>query len=91
MPPYPVLCYAPGCGRPALFKIAAAWSDGLTHELKTYYRACPECLADLFAKAREKQPKCRLVTGETLEPPGIYELARGAHDNELMRRTDLER
>jgi hypothetical protein len=90
MPPYPVLCYAPGCGRPAHFKIAAAWSDGVTRELKTYYLACPGCLADLFARAREKQPKCRLAAGETLEPPGVYELARGARDQELVRRTDLE-
>ena len=91
MPPYPVLCYAPGCGRPARFKIAAAWSDGTTRELKTYSLACPDCLPALFARAREKQPRCRLAPGETLQPPGVYELARGARDQELVRREDLER
>ena len=51
MPPYPVLCYAPGCTRPAAFKVAARWSDGVTGELKTYSLACPDCLAKLFAAA----------------------------------------
>jgi hypothetical protein len=90
MPPYPVLCYAPGCGRPARFKIAAQWSDGNTHELKTYYLACPGCLPRLFAGARAKQPACRLAAGETLQPPGIFELIRGGRDRELVRRVDLE-
>ena len=35
MPPYPVLCYRPGCGKPAVYKIAARWSDGVTEELTT--------------------------------------------------------
>ncbi len=89
-PPYPVLCYAPGCGRPARFKIAAAWSDGVTRELKTYYLSCPGCLAELFAEARVKQAACRRAAGETLGTPGVYELARGARDQELVRREDLE-
>ena len=89
-PPYPVQCYAPGCGRPAPFKIAARWSDGVTHELKTYFLACPDCLPDLFAKAGVKQRACRLATGETLEPPGVYELTRGARDQQLARRPELE-
>ncbi|HVK19418.1 MAG TPA: hypothetical protein VM533_20960 [Fimbriiglobus sp.] len=90
MPPYPVLCYSLGCGRPANFKIAARWSDGVTRELKTYYLACPECLAELLAEARRKQPLCRLVAGETLEPPAVYELSRGARDQGLVRRQDME-
>ena len=90
MPPYPVLCYAPGCGRPAHFKIAARWSDGVTHELKTYSLACPDCLPGLFAKAAVKQRACRLAAGETLEPPGVYELTRGARDQQLVRRPELE-
>lgn len=90
MPPYPVRCYAPGCGRPAQFKIAARWSDGVTRELKTYFLACPGCLPDLFAQATVKQRACRLAAGETLEPPGVYELTRGARDQQLVRRADLE-
>ena len=90
MPPYPVLCYAPGCTRPAAFKVAARWSDGVTGELKTYSLACPDCLAKLFAAAVIKRAACRLEPGETLEEPGIYELHRGERDKSLKRRKDLE-
>jgi hypothetical protein len=90
MPPYPVICYASGCRNKASFKVAAQWSDGITHELKTYYLACPDCLADLHVRARAKRAACRLAPGETLEEPGIYELHRGERDRALMRRRDLE-
>ena len=90
MPSYPVLCSQPGCGQPALFKIAARWSDGVTHELKTYALSCEACLADWFRASRAKQAACRLASGETLEPPGVYDLARGRRDRLLTRRADLE-
>src|SRR5262245_51346381 len=91
MSPYPVLCYAAGCSAPAEYKVAARWSDGVTHELKTYALACPACLPVLFAAAVAKRAACRLAPGETLEAPGIYELTRGARDRALTRRTDLEK
>ena len=91
MPPYTILCYTRGCGRPALYKIAARWSDGVTRELKTYSLACPACLFGLFADAGERQRACRLASGETLDAPAVYELARGTRDRELVRREDLER
>ena len=84
MKSYPVRCYAPGCGSLAAFKIAAQWSDGVTRELKTYYLTCPACLAKLFSQAVEKHAKCRLASGETLEGPGIYEIARGERDRSLQ-------
>jgi hypothetical protein len=87
---YPILCYHPGCGQVAAYKIAARWSDGLTRELKTYALSCPDCLAGWYRHARKKQAACRLAPGETLDVPGIYELARGKHDQELVRRDDLE-
>ena len=90
MSSYPVLCYAPGCARPAQFKIAARWSDGLTHELKTYYLACADCLSSLYRSAILKRAACRLAPGETLNEPGIYELHRGERDMTLKRRADLE-
>ena len=91
MPPYPIVCLTPGCGRPAVYKIAARWSDGVTEELKTYALCCAECLASWFGRSRAKQAACRLAPGETLEPPGIYELARGQRDHHLLRRQDLEK
>jgi len=90
MPSYPVLCYTPGCNRPAHFKIAARWSDGTTHELKTYYLTCPECLPKFTEAARTKQKVCRLAHGESLEPPAVYELTSGCRDRDLVRRGELE-
>jgi hypothetical protein len=90
MPPYPLVCYRPGCGRPAPYKIAARWSDGLTRELKTYALSCDGCLGEQFHRALAKQAACRLAAGESLERPGIYLLARGRRDHQLDRRADLE-
>jgi len=91
MPPYPVRCYTRGCDRLAAYKIAARWSDGITQELKTYSLCCKECLPESFRRSRAKQAACRLAPGETLEPPGIYDLQRGLRDSHLNRRHDLER
>ena len=90
MPSYPVRCYTPGCPEPAVYKIAARWSDGVTGELKTYALTCDGCLARWFAHSRAKQAACRRAPGETLEAPGVYLLARGRRDQQLERRPDLE-
>jgi hypothetical protein len=90
MPPYPVLCTAPGCSTPAAYKVAARWSDGLTDELKTYGLACEGCVGRLYAAAVRKRAACRLAPGETLDEPGVYELHRGERDKALRRRPDLE-
>lgn len=90
MPLYPVCCYAPGCSQPAVYKIAARWSDGITEELKTYFLCCEQCLRRLYAEAGVKRAACRLAPGETLEEPGVYELHRGGRDRSLKRRPDLE-
>jgi hypothetical protein len=90
MPLYEVLCGPNTCGRPAVFKIAAAWSDGVTSELKTYSVCCAECLPRQLAAARRRRAECRLTLGETLDELGVYELVRGRRDTTLIRRTDLE-
>lgn len=91
MPPYAVLCSSPNCQQLAIFKIAACWSDGITRELKTYALCCQNCLARQFQQSLRKQQACRLAPGETLEQPGIYLLARGKRDRQLVRRLDLEK
>ena len=91
MTPYPLYCYRPGCGRLAVYKIAARWSDGITEELKTYALCCEECLPDWFRRSREKQAACHAAPGEILEPPGIYHLERGRRDRQLHRLDELER
>ena len=90
MPSYPLRCYTRGCEESAVYKIAARWSDGVTQELKTYALTCAGCLAASFRDSCAKQAACRLAPNETLEAPGIYELARGRRDQELVRREDLE-
>jgi len=90
MPPYPISCYTRGCGNPAVYKIAARWSDGVTQELKTYALCCSACLADWFRRGRQKQAACRLAKGEKLEPPGIFSLERGRRDTEINRLRDFE-
>lgn len=90
MPPYPVLCYTPGCGQLAVYKVAARWSDGVTEELKTYALCCAACLPNWLQHGRQKQATCRLAAGEILEPPGAWEWVRGARDRQLQRRPDLE-
>ena len=85
MPPYPVICYARGCSREAVFKIAAQWSDGVTSELKTYFLSCAECRSELFETACVKKSACRLAAGETLGDPEVFELTRGRRDRELIR------
>jgi hypothetical protein len=90
MPPYAVICYGPGCGKPALYKIAARWSDGTTEELKTYALSCPDCLAAQYERSVRKQAECRRAPGERLDVPAVFELSRGVRDNQLVRRPDLE-
>jgi hypothetical protein len=91
MPSYSILCLTPGCGRPAVYKIAAGWTDGVTAELKTYSLCCEECLPEQFRRSRAKQAACRRAPGECLEPPGIYRLARGQRDQALQRLPELEK
>jgi hypothetical protein len=82
---YPITCTA--CDQLAPFKIASAWSDGTTNELKTYSLSCKQCLKKLFAEASVKQKTCRLTQGETLESPGVYERTDA---RQWVRRPDLE-
>ena len=90
LPPYRVMCYAPGCPNEAAYKIAARWSDGVTSELKTYSLACPGCVSELFRAARVKKAACRLAAGESLGDPEVFELTRGRRDRQLVRRPELE-
>ena len=90
MPSYPIYCTTRGCNHLAVYKIAARWSDGFTHELKTYALTCEACLPDWFRRSRAKHAACRLVSGETLEPPGIYTLKHGSRDAGLHRVPELE-
>jgi len=90
MPPYPVYCYTRGCPQLAVYKIAARWSDGVIHELKTYSLCCETCLPEVYRRSVQRRRQCRLAPRETLEVPGIYQLIRGERDRNLQRRPELE-
>jgi hypothetical protein len=90
MPPYSLFCYTRSCGKPALYKIAARWSDGVTAELKTYALSCADCFAAWYQQSCEKQASCRRARGETLERPGVYSLERGRRDSQIQRLVELE-
>ena len=90
MPPYQVFCSSADCRNPAVYKIAARWSDGVVGELKTYGLCCESCLPSGFERGRQRQQACRLTPGETLDPPGIFLLSRGHRDQTLQRLRDLE-
>jgi hypothetical protein len=90
MPPYQVFCYTPGCKHPAIYKIAARWSDGVVSELKTYGLCCEECLPTWLRRGRERQKACRQTPGETLETTGVYLLQHGQRDQALQRQTEIE-
>jgi hypothetical protein len=90
MPPYSIPCQTNACRNVAVYKIAARWSDGLTQELKTFSLSCSDCLSAWFRSALAKQAACHLAKGETLEPPGIYNLARGVRDKQILRQVELE-
>jgi hypothetical protein len=87
---YQILCTHRGCSRPAHYKIAARWSDGVTSELKTYALCCRDCVRPALEESRRRQSRCRLAAGESLERPGVYKLEAGKHDNELPRLLALE-
>lgn len=74
MPPYPVYCYGKSCQALARYKIAARWSDGQTSELKTYGLACEACREMFLQHARDRYRLCRLLPGESVEEPAVFEL-----------------
>jgi hypothetical protein len=67
-------CAFPNCSAPAQFKVAAAWSDGAFHELKTYALACAAHLEPLREAAVNRRSVVRLTDGESLEPIAVYSL-----------------
>ena len=85
-----VRCNVEGCGESAAYKIAAPWSDGQFHELKTYGHACSDHLGEVFQEAQARHVACKTLPGETLEEIGIYRYESGKRDRDLQRLWGLE-
>lgn len=82
---YEPLCTEPGCLRPAIFKVAAPWSDGTSRELKTYGLCCLDHRGTQLARARRQRVRLRLTEGEMVGEVGFYQLLPGVRDAELSR------
>jgi hypothetical protein len=85
---YQPRCSSRDCDRPALYKIAAPWSDGTSRELKNYGTACEAHRGEMLDRARTHSGTVKLAKGETVGPVGVYQLAPGRHDSELKRLAD---
>ena len=85
---YHPVCSAPKCGKPAVFKVAAPWSNGRSHELKNYGLACEVHRDSQLARAQLNRNGLALAEGETVGAVGLYELKAGARDAALARLPD---
>jgi hypothetical protein len=85
---YRPACNAPRCGEPAVYKVAAAWSDGTSRELKNYGLACAAHGASQLARASRNHAGLRLADGETVGPVELYLLRDDCRDIDLARVVD---
>ena len=82
---YRAACFAAGCRNPAVYKIAATWSDGTSRELKNYGLACEAHRVSQLQAARLHHAGLRLSEGETVGPVELYLLISGCRDAHLSR------
>jgi hypothetical protein len=85
---YQPRCSAANCDRPAVYKVAAPWSNGTSHELKNYGLACEAHRDSQLARAQLHSQGLTLAEGETLGAVGLYKLEPGKRDAELSRLPD---
>jgi hypothetical protein len=85
---YRPVCSAIRCDLPAVYKIAAAWSDGTGRELKNYGLTCEAHKDSQLAAARSRHQAVRLSDGESVGPVELYVLQTGRRDAELRRLED---
>lgn len=88
--PTVVRCSAPDCTEPAVYKIAAPWSDGRFSELKTYGFSCDHHLRDVLRSAETRWLDYEPVSGETVHEIGIYRYEPGKPDSQLKRDHEME-
>jgi hypothetical protein len=78
-------CSSPGCRRPAVYKIAAAWSDGASRELKNYGLACELHRESQLTAARRRDQAVKRSEGESVGPVELYVLRPDCRDVDLSR------
>ena len=82
---YRPTCSSAGCGRDAIYKIAAPWSFGAGRELKNYGLSCEEHRAEVLADAEFRAGLLAPAEGEQVGPLGAYVIRAGVRDAELDR------
>ncbi len=85
---YGPACSAMGCGRPALYKVAASWSDGASWELKNYGLACEEHRMSQLARGQLHRQGLVLADGEVVGQVGLFVLRTDTRDSKLDRLPD---
>lgn len=85
-----VRCSHPNCLGPAIYKVAAPWSDGRFSELKTYGFACVDHLADVLRSAEARWLDYEPVREETVQDIGVYRLNPEDADHPWVRDEDAE-
>lgn len=80
---YRPACSAIDCDQAAVYKIAAAWSDGTSRELKNYGLSCEVHRDSQLHLARLHHAGLRLSEGETVGPVELYRLRSGCRDAQL--------
>ena len=85
-----VRCSWHDCEEPAVYKIAAPWSDGRFSELKTYGFACVDHLKDVLRGAEARWLDYEPVKGEVVQDIAIYRYEAGKSDRQLQRDEDIE-
>lgn len=81
-------CSAPACQCPAVYKIAAIWSDGTSREFKNYGLACEQHRASQLKAAQSRLRSLRLSEVESVGPIELYVLRTGCRDVELTRHVE---
>ena len=85
-----IRCSQPECPEPAIYKVAAIWSDRRFSELKTYGFACVEHLEDVFRSAEARWLSYEPDPDERIRELGIYRLEPGRRSRQLQRDRALE-
>lgn len=73
---YAAACSWPGCSEAPRYKIAAPWSHGPIHELKSYGLACEGHRKALFARAEEHRKALAIRDDELVGPVEIFPMAQ---------------
>lgn len=80
---YRSMCSEPGCDRPAVYKVAAIWSDGTSRELKNYGLACSAHGESQATLARRRRDRLLLQDWETVGDVRLYRFDPDRRDVDL--------